>query len=134
MSSEVPKFKVMVTNHKVHPEALDILREDCELIFCDKFPSDRQEILEKCRGVDALFWTTPHLLDSEVLDAAGPQLKCAATISAGLDTIDANEMKRRDIELGYAPYISNTAVAEHAIGLMIAAGKRFHQGRLKIKR
>lgn len=54
-------------------------------------------------------------------------------MSAGLDYVDIPEVKRRNIALGYTPGVLNDAVADMAIGLMIAAGRRFHEGEMKIR-
>lgn len=93
----------------------------------------REEILKKCEGVDGILWATLERLNAEVLDRAGPQLKAISTISVGTENIDIIEVKKRGIALGYTSSISAEAVAELAIGLMIAAGRRFHESHLKIK-
>lgn len=54
--------------------------------------------------------------------------------ASGLDHIDISEVKRRGIRLGYTPIVLNDAVADIAVGLLIAAARRFHEGRLKIER
>jgi glyoxylate/hydroxypyruvate reductase len=93
-------------------------------------------LLEKCNGVDALYWSTwaaHNRLTAEVLDAAGPQLKSIAVCSAGFDFVDLEEVKRRKIPLGYSRNILNDAVADIAVGLAIAASRRFHEGRQKIE-
>lgn len=53
-------------------------------------------------------------------------------MSAGLDYVDIPEVKRRNLPMGYAPVL-NDAVADMAIGLMIAASRRFHEADLKIR-
>lgn len=54
-------------------------------------------------------------------------------MSAGLNYVDIPEVKRRNVALGYTPTVLNDAVADMAIGLMIAAGRRFHEGEMKIR-
>lgn len=75
--------------------------------------------------------TTP--LDSEVLDAAGPQLKALSTLSSGVDYVDVEEFKRRGIPLGHTPTVLNDTVADLAVGLMIAAGQRFREKQLTLE-
>ena len=55
-------------------------------------------------------------------------------MSAGLDYVDCAAVFARNITLGHTPMILNDAVADQGIGLMIAAGRRFHEGRRKIER
>lgn len=94
----------------------------------------RAEILAKMKGVDAVLWGTGCLLDAEVLDAAGPQLKAISTKSAGFEFADIPELKRRGIPLGNTPHVVNSAVANVAVGLLISASRRFHEGHMAIAR
>jgi len=55
-----------------------------------------------------------------------------SAMSAGIDFVDVPELKRRKIPLGHTPTVLNTAVADLAVGLLIAASRRFHEGRKKI--
>lgn len=80
------------------------------------------------KGVDAVLWGTGCRLDAEALDAAGPQLKAISVKSAGFDFVDVAELKRRGIPLGNTPGVLNSAVANVAVGLLIAASRRFHEG------
>lgn len=126
--------KVLVT-HKDTPEvAINLLREHCDLTICET--TELQELLHKCKGMDGFFWATwaaHNRLTGEILDAAGPQLKSISTVSAGFDFVDLNEVKKRKIPLGYTPNVLNDAVADIAVGLAIAASRRFHEGRMKIE-
>lgn len=104
------------------------------MIICDGLPEpSREEILNKCHGVDGILWVTLERLNTEILDRAGPQLRAISTISVGTDNIDVDEVKKRGIALGYTSDVSTVAIAELAIGLMISAGRRFHESRLQIK-
>lgn len=105
----------------------------CEVIICEGLPQpSREEILSKSEGVDAILWATHEQLNAEALDRAGPQLKVISTKSAGIDYVDVAEFRRRGIPLGYTPNVLNDGVADIAIGLMIAAARRFHEGYLEI--
>lgn len=105
----------------------------CDVIICEGLPEPtREEILTKSKGVDGILWATHERLDAEALNRAGPQLKAISTKSAGIDYVDVPEVKRRNIPLGYTPNVLSDAVADLAIGLMVAAARRFHEGYLKI--
>lgn len=123
---------VLVTSREVSEVALNLLREKCEVFVCETF--DRAETLAKAKGMDGILWGTHTALNAEVLDAAGPSLKTISAISVGIDYIDVMEVKRRKISLGNTPNVLNDAVADVALGLAIAASRRFHEGRLKIER
>ncbi|KAH8339411.1 hypothetical protein KR074_004949 [Drosophila pseudoananassae] len=125
-------FKVLVTHPEVPQEGIDLLKENCEVILVNSVPTDRAELLQKLRGVDGVLWGGHAALNAEALDAAGPQLKSISTMSAGIDYVDVPELKKRKIPLGHTPTVLNTAVADLAVGLVIAASRRFHEGRKKI--
>lgn len=44
----------------------------CDVRVCE---AEREPILQNIRGVDALFWSSHHKLDKEMLDKAGRVLK-----------------------------------------------------------
>lgn len=72
-------------------------------------------------------------LNAEILDAAGPQLKSISIKSTGYNFVDVTEIRKRKIPIGYTPSLSASTVAEHAIGLALSAGRRYHDGRLCIE-
>lgn len=82
--------------------------------------------------MDAILWATHARLDAEALDRIGPQIRAISTKSAGIDYVDVPEVKRRGIPLGYTPSVLNDSVAELAIGLLLSAARRFHEGYFKI--
>lgn len=90
--------------------------------------------MKKSKGVDGILWATDEKLNDEALDAAGPQLKSISTMSVGIDYVNVEQVKSRKIALGYTPGVLNDAVADVTIGLMIAASRRFHEGRLQIEK
>ncbi|GAB0093399.1 glyoxylate reductase/hydroxypyruvate reductase [Sergentomyia squamirostris] len=125
--------KVLVTHCEIPQAGLDILRQKCDVVLTKGLPQPtREEVLALSKGVDAILWANHEKLNAEALDVAGPQLKCISTMSAGIDYVDVAEVKRRKIPLGYTPTVLNDAVADITVGLMIAAGRRFHEGQLKI--
>jgi lactate dehydrogenase-like 2-hydroxyacid dehydrogenase len=123
--------KVLVTHNDVPDAGLKLLEEHCDISICEKLT--REELLKKSKGVDGIFWASHSPLDVEALNAAGPQLKAISTMSVGLDYVDLEEIKKRKLPLGYTPNVLNDAVADLGVGLAIAAGRRFHEGRLKIE-
>uniref|UniRef100_A0A182PAS6 D-isomer specific 2-hydroxyacid dehydrogenase NAD-binding domain-containing protein n=1 Tax=Anopheles epiroticus TaxID=199890 RepID=A0A182PAS6_9DIPT len=116
--------RVLVTHHQVQPVALEMLRKECDVIVPTvDFPS-RREILALCPGVDGLLWTNYKMkLDREVLDACGSQLKAISLTMNGVDCVDIEELAGRNIPLGHTPFIPNSAVADIALGLLIATNE-----------
>lgn len=134
MSEKERRYKVLVTHSSNLDAGIRLLREKCDVTICNSLPQPtREEILNKSKGMDGIFWATHVRLDAEALDCAGPQLKAISVKSAGLDYVDVSELKRRGIPLGYTPLpIVEDSVADIAIGLMIAAGRCFRKNYLRI--
>ncbi|KAG4080725.1 hypothetical protein HA402_013255 [Bradysia odoriphaga] len=84
--------------------------------------------------MDGILWATHCELNAEALDAAGPQLRSISTKSAGIDFVDVAEVKRRGIPLGHTPGVLSNAVADLAVGLMVAASRRFTEARWIVER
>ncbi|XP_016984194.1 glyoxylate reductase/hydroxypyruvate reductase [Drosophila rhopaloa] len=132
MSSSKP-YKVLIAHTDVPPEGLEILKDKCEIIqVLNEPPNNRIEILEKIQGVHAAIWGGRDILNAEILDAAGPQFKAVSTMSSGINNVDVPELKKRGIPLGSTPAMLTVAVADLAVGLLIAAARRFQEGRRKI--
>lgn len=133
MSEANKRPKVLVTHPKVPAQAIQLLQKTCDVIICDGLPEpSRDEILSKAKGVDGILWATHEPLNAEALDRIGPTVRAISTKSAGIDYVDVPEVKRRGIPLGYSPEVLSDAVADLAVGLMISAARRFHEGNLKI--
>ncbi|XP_058450090.1 glyoxylate reductase/hydroxypyruvate reductase-like [Malaya genurostris] len=122
--------KLLVTCSDVPVSYIDILRRKCDVIVSDGV--SREEILRATPGAEGILWLTADRLDTEVLDLAGPQLKVVSTMTSGMDYVDTECFKQRNVALGHTPKVVNDPVADIAIGLMIAAARRFHEGRSKI--
>ena len=126
--------KVLVTHYDTPKVALELLKKYCDVTICETF--ELEELLKKCKGVDGLYWSTwgaHNRLTAEVLDAVGPQIKSISVCSAGFDFVDLEEIKKRKIPLGYAAKVLNNSVADIAVGLAIAASRRFYEGRQNIE-
>lgn len=106
----------------------------CDVTIIESKIPSRKEILEKSKGVDGIFWATADDLDAEAYDAAGSNLKVVSTYTVGFDYVDVEEAKKRKILLGNTPGVLNDSVADIAIGLLIAAARRFHEARLLIEK
>lgn len=123
---------MFVSHYDIPESVVNYLKEYCEVVIASG--SDRSETLEKLKGAEGIFWVTQEILDKEILDVAGNQLRSLATMSVGIDYVDLEEVKKRKIPFGNTPGVLNDAVAELAVGLAIGAGRRFHDGRLKMQK
>ncbi len=87
-------------------------------------PIQRSVLLKKVKGVHAILVMLTEKIDTELMDAAGPQLKIVANNAVGFDNIDIVEAKKRGIVVTNTPGVLNKSVAEHTIALMFALAKR----------
>ncbi|HPO52592.1 MAG TPA: phosphoglycerate dehydrogenase [bacterium] len=116
------KIRVLVSTHPfavANPVAAElILQQGWELEFNPygrKISS--QELKMLLPEVDALIAGTEKI-DAEVLEYAD-DLKLISRVGIGLDGIDWNEIKKRNIEVAYTPDAPSLSVAELTLGLMI---------------
>nr|CAD7443914.1 unnamed protein product [Timema bartmani] len=127
------KKKVLVSHCEIPQPALDLLKEKYECIICPELPAPtRQQVLDRLPGVDAIFWWGKGSLDKEFLDKAGSSLKVLALMSAGYNHVDVAEVKARGIKLGNTPNVLDAAVADQAVLLALAAGRRMQEGHQRI--
>jgi lactate dehydrogenase-like 2-hydroxyacid dehydrogenase len=73
---------------------------------------------------DALVTSAARGVDASTIDAL-PRLRVISSFGVGLDKIDLDAAKRRDIAVGYTPDVLNDCVADTAIALMLDAMRGF---------
>ena len=59
--------------------------------------------------------------------STGPQLKVIGTMSVGYDHLDMNEIKKRNISVGYTPHVLTAATAELTVALTLATTRRLFE-------
>ncbi|MET0938532.1 MAG: D-glycerate dehydrogenase [Gaiellaceae bacterium] len=109
------------------------VREELERSFAvdvhdEELPPQREELLSHAAGCDGLLTMLTDKVDSELLGAAGPQLRVVANYAVGLDNVDLDECKRRGIMVSNTPDVLTDATAEMTIALMLALVRRVAEG------
>lgn len=120
--------RILITR-KLKSESLQPLYDNYEV---DVWESEnevmpRQQLLERAQGTVGVLCMLTDKIDKEFLDTAGSQLRAVSTMSVGYDHIDAEELKKRDIELGTTPGVLDDAVADLTVALMLNASRRIPQ-------
>lgn len=87
----------------------------------------RAELLARVTTADALYSMLTDRIDDELLDAA-PKLLVVSNMAVGYDNVDVAACTARGIPVGHTPDVLTETVADTAIGLMIAAARRFGEG------
>ncbi len=80
------------------------------------------ELVSSVKDYDVIIVRSRTKVTKEVIDAAA-RAKIIARVGVGLDNIDVNAAESRNIRVINAPEAASTAVAELAIGLMIALAR-----------
>ena len=109
----------------IHPAALAWLRERAEVAFA---PDLRGEaLLPLVVAVDGIVIRANGRVTDRLL-AHAPRLRVVGRHGVGLDNVDLDACARRGIWVVYTPLANVEAVAEHAVGLMLAVAKRIVEG------
>lgn len=114
------------------PVAREKLRAElAEPDFAITVVDPKRSILEQVGDVDVII---PGMasITSEVMDAA-PRLKLIVQFGVGLEGVDMEAARRRGIYVTNTPGVNATAVAEHALFLMLALARRLPVARAAFK-
>jgi glyoxylate reductase len=124
--SAEPTFAV--TNCLPEP-ALELLREAGELRIDERAKAiPREDLLELAAGADALLTLLHDRVDEELLEAAGPRLRCVANVAVGYDNIDVAAAARRGIVITNTPGVLDDATADLTMALILATTRRLAEG------
>jgi glyoxylate reductase len=110
-------------------EGLDPIRAATNLdLWPDDLPPPRDVLLRRVAGADGLLTLLTDVVDDELLDAAGPQLKVVSNYAVGFDNIDVAACTRRGIPAGNTPGVLTETTADLAFTLLMAAARRIDEG------
>lgn len=85
---------------------------------------DRAVYLQKVDGADALVTDSRVVVNEEVFEAAGPQLKVVSNYAVGFNNIDVAAATRRGIAVTNTPGVVNNATADIAWALILSIARR----------
>ncbi len=126
--------RVVVTG-RIPEVALESLRETHDVDAWDgDSPIERDELLRKVAGADALVTLLTERVDAELLDAAGPQLQMVANVAVGYNNIDVPGCRERGVVVTNTPDVLTEATADIAMGLILMATRRLGEGERIIRR
>jgi glyoxylate reductase len=124
--SAEPTFAV--TNRLPEP-ALAALREAGELRLDERTEAiPRADLLDLVQGADAILTLLHDRVDDELLEAAGPQLRCVANVAVGYDNVDLEAAVRRGVVVTNTPGVLDDATADLTMALVLAATRRVVEG------
>ena len=117
-----------VTN-RLPASALELLRQAGELRLdnCEE-ALPRPDLVELVVGADAVLTLLHDRVDEELLEAAGPQLRCVANVAVGYDNVDLEAAVRRGVTVTNTPGVLDDATADLTLALILAATRRLAEG------
>ena len=112
------------------PEAaLMALREVGELRIEERTEAiPRADLLRLVDGADAILTLLHDRVDEELLEAAGPRLRCVANVAVGYDNVDVAAAERRGVVVTNTPGVLDDATADLTLALILAATRRVVEG------
>jgi glyoxylate reductase len=90
--------------------------------------ADRFELIDEPRGAHGILALLTTTVDEAFLDRAGPQLRVVANYAVGVDNIDLEAARSRDIVVTNTPDVLTSATAELALTLMLSLLRRVTEG------
>lgn len=123
----------LVTGADLAPAALELLH-DYEVVYAGKSPTE-DDIVALCKRHDPVAIIVRYGRVTAAAIEAAPSLKVISKHGSGTDTIDKAAAARRGIQVVAAVGANASAVAEHAMALLLACAKsiptlnnRMHSG------
>jgi glyoxylate reductase len=123
---EQPLFAV---TNRIPASAVEMLREAGEVRIDEREESiPRTDLLQLVAGADAVLTLLHDQVDDELLEAAGPQLRCVANVAVGYDNVDLEAAARRGVVVTNTPGVLDDATADLTLALLLAVTRRIAEG------
>ncbi|MGE5775153.1 MAG: NAD(P)-dependent oxidoreductase, partial [Chloroflexota bacterium] len=112
-------YNILITDG-LDARGQSILRDAANLTYRDSTPAD--ELINLIPDFDALIVRGQTKVTAAVFDAAA-KLKVVGRAGVGVDNIDLDAAKKRGVTVVNAPASTTVAVAELAMGLLLAVAR-----------
>jgi len=117
-----------VTN-RLPGSAVAMLREAGEVRSDERETAiPRADLLALVSGADAVLTLLGDRVDAELLEAAGPQLRCVANVAVGHDNVDVAAAAERGVVVTNTPGVLDDATADLTLALILTATRRVVEG------
>ncbi len=116
----LPQSAIQMLIDEFGPESVSVFPEDRVI--------HRDELLAGAKGVDALLPILTETIDTEVMDAAGPQLKIIANYAVGFNNIDVDAATQRKIPVTNTPGVLTETTADLTWALILGTARRISEG------
>lgn len=122
------KPTVYVTR-KIALDAITLLKASANIRLWDSEEQcPRKELIENVKDCDGIICTVVDNIDTEVLNAAGKNLKAVSTVSVGVVHINTTECSKRGIQVLNTPDVASDSAAEFTVALTLVTARRLIEG------
>ena len=115
----------------VHPVLVETLEQQGFQCYIQE-KIGREEAKEILKDCDGLVTSTRLLIDKEIIDAA-PKLQFIGRMGSGMEIIDVAYAATKGISCYSSPEGNRNAVAEHALGMLLALNKKIIKSYNEVK-
>lgn len=116
------------TNHELLINQLN----DLGFTNHEDYTSSKEQIEAKISNYDGIILRSRFTIDKPFLDAA-KNLKFIGRVGAGLENIDGDYAKAKDVELIAAPEGNRNAVGEHALGMLLSLFNKLNKADAEVR-
>ncbi|SNY95395.1 2-hydroxyacid dehydrogenase [Flagellimonas pacifica] len=117
------------TNHPLLLEQLSQLGFEND----EDYTSSKEDVENKIHLYDGIIIRSRFTLDQQFLDKA-TNLKFIGRVGAGLENIDTEHAKHRDVFLASAPEGNRNAVGEHTLGMLLSLMNKMTKANREVKK
>jgi len=127
------KPRVFITR-LIPDRGLNMIRQACLVdLWPENLPPSHTDLLKRVKGVDGILCLLTDTIHSEVMEAAGTQLKVISNHAIGYDNIDISAATQRGIQVGNTPNVLTETTADFTFALLLAVARRVVDGQQVVR-
>ncbi|KAH9513425.1 hypothetical protein Btru_032983 [Bulinus truncatus] len=128
-SPDLQNLPKVFVSRLIDPEAIRQLKLSFAVNMWDSEDViPRQKLIHDVQGAAIIFATISDIIDSEILEAAGPQLKLVCNMAADMSNVDVPACERRSIKLHCTGDACTDANAELTCALLLMISRKLLEG------